>query len=337
MASAGVAPVVSVVMPAYNAAAYLADAIESVLAQTFPDFELIVVDDGSTDQTAAVARRLASRDRRARIVSTANGGPANARNAALGIARGRFVALLDSDDVMRPHCLATQIGLLESNPEASIATANVINRGGGATFDGKPYWPRTLGVDRVTAADIIAHEDAMCILSVFKREVYEAIGGFTPEFSRNEDYEFWLRATLARFIVLRNYEPLGFYRRREGSWSSNEPKLIRGVLDILRHTDRCLPTDAPERETLSRQIERFSLELPRAELRAALQQYDAAAVSKALRTVRGQPGRGMLGACASVLSRWPGPLLWAYRIRNRVSRIAGDSKAHPSVEANSLN
>jgi GT2 family glycosyltransferase len=334
MASAGVAPVVSVVMPAYNAAAYLADAIESVLAQTFPDFELIVVDDGSTDQTAAVARRLASRDRRARLVSTANGGPANARNTALGIARGRFVALLDSDDVMRPHCLATQIGLLESNPDVSIVTANVINRGGGVNFDGKPYWPRTRGVERVTAAEIIAQENAICILSVFKREVYEAIGGFDPEFSRNEDYEFWLRASLAGFVVLRNYQPLGFYRRHEGSWSSDEPRLIRGILEVLGRTDRCLPTDAPERETLRRQIDRFSFELPRAELRAALQQYDAAAVSKALRTVRGQPGRGMLGACASVLSRWPGPLLWAYRIRNR---IAGDWKAHRSVEASSLN
>jgi len=338
MDGTGAAPLVSVVMPAYNAAAYLGDAVESVLAQTLRDFELIVVDDGSTDGTAAIARRFAATDRRVRVVSRPNGGPANARNTAFGIARGRVVALLDSDDIMQPHCLATQIALLEANPDVSIVTANATNCGGGTTFDGKPYWSRTAGVERVTAADIIAQEDAVCILSVFKREVHEAIGGFNPEFSRSEDYDFWLRATLAGFILLRNYEPLGFYRRHDGSWSSNEPIMLRGVLKVLRRTDGSLPTDAPEREALRRQIERFSLELPRAELRAALQRDDAAAVSKALRSVRMQPHQGILAACATLLSRWPRPLLWAYRLRHRTAaRHDRPESARVSVETNSLN
>jgi glycosyltransferase involved in cell wall biosynthesis len=320
--SAGPVPLVSVVMPAYNAAPYLAEAVQSVLSQTCQDLELIIVDDGSTDETLLVARRLAAHDIRVRIISTPNGGPATARNTALRIARGAFLALLDSDDVIAPHYLATQLGLLDANPDASIVTANAINRGGGVNFDGKPYWTRTSGIEPVTAVDLIRQEDAICILSVFRRRVYETIGGFNPEFSGNEDYEFWLRAILAGFVVVRNYEPLGFYRRHQGSLSSDEPRMIRGVVKVLRHTDELLPAQSLERDALHRQIERFLVELPRAELRASLQRRDATATASALRTLPAQAAPWVLVACARVLSKWPQPLLWAYQIRQCVRAAA---------------
>ncbi len=314
----GRTPVVSVVTPAFNTARYLADAVHSVLAQTFTDLELVLVDDGSTDDTLHVAQRLATEDARVRVVAIPNGGPAGARNAALEAARGDFIALLDSDDVIFPHYLASQLAVLAASPDAAIVTANAVNRGGGANFDGKPYWPQTSGIQKLRLGDVISQEDGVCILSVFRRCVYASIGGFNPVFSGNEDYEFWVRAALAGFVIVRNYEPLGVYRRHEGSLSSSEPRMIQGVLNVLRHTESILGEQADERQVVRRQITRFTRELPRAELRASLQRRDAAAVSDALRTLATERRGWVLAACARLTSLWPQPLLWAYRLRRGV-------------------
>ena len=107
-------PAVSVIMPAYNVEPYIGDAIRSALAQTYTDFELIVVDDGSTDGTADVVRQLAREDHRIRLVQQANRGLAGARNSALRAARGDFFALLDSDDLWEPEFLAEQLAILEA-------------------------------------------------------------------------------------------------------------------------------------------------------------------------------------------------------------------------------
>ncbi len=116
------APSVSVLMTAYNREAFMADAIESVLEQTFTDFELIIVDDCSTDRTVEIARAYASRDRRIKVVvNESNLGQFENRNRAAELATGEFVQYHDSDDVMYPHCLAIMVELLAAYPEASFA------------------------------------------------------------------------------------------------------------------------------------------------------------------------------------------------------------------------
>jgi glycosyltransferase involved in cell wall biosynthesis len=314
----GAAPVVSVVTPAYNAARYLPETVGSVLEQTCTDLELLLVDDGSTDDTLAVARRLAARDERVHVIATANGGPAAARNAALQIARGEFIALLDSDDVFCPQYLEKQIAVLTDNPAASIVTGNAVNRGGGVHYDGKLYWPQTSGLQRLTALDLISHENAVCILTVFRRRVYDTVGGFNPGFTGNEDYEFWLRAALAGFRIVRNHEPLAVYRRHIGSLSSDEPRMIRGVLKVLRHIDSLLDELPDERKALRQQLQRFTRELPRADLRASLQRRDAPAAARVLEAIAAERGGWWLAACARLASCWPQPLLWAYRLRRGV-------------------
>src|SRR5436190_16475309 len=108
-------PTVSVITPAYNVAPYLADAIESVLGQTFGDLELIVVDDGSPDATFDIAADYARRDRRVRVVRQKNGGISTARNHAMRLARGSFFAILDSDDLWLPPYLERQLDMLSNN------------------------------------------------------------------------------------------------------------------------------------------------------------------------------------------------------------------------------
>jgi len=311
-------PVVTVVTPAYNAARYLPGTVASVLGQTFSDLELIIVDDGSTDDTLAVARRLAATDPRIRVVSTPNGGPAAARNTALRSARGEFVALLDSDDIMLPDYLARQLAVFEVCPDAAVVTANAVNCGGGPAFDGKAFWPRVDGLERLTLHQLIEHEDSVCILSVFRRSICAAIGGFNPVFTGNEDYEFWLRAALAGIVIVRNYEPIGVYRRRDESMSSNEPRMVRGVREVLRSLCPMLQDLPLEREAAERQITRYTRELPRAELRASLQRSDAAGASHVLQELASERGGWPLTAIARLTSYWPQPLLWAYRLRRRV-------------------
>ena len=115
-------PRVSVLMTAYNREAFIADAIESVLAQTFTDFELIIVDDVSNDRTVEIARQFAARDPRIRVVvNERNLGDYPNRNRAAELATGEFIKYHDSDDVIYPHCLAVMIGMLAAYPEATVA------------------------------------------------------------------------------------------------------------------------------------------------------------------------------------------------------------------------
>src|SRR5262249_61850925 len=112
------------------------------------------------------------------------------------------------------------LDVLASHPEARVDTATAMNLGGGANYDGNPFWPTVTGLERLTSFDLSSREDSVCILSVMRRSVYDTIGGFNPEFSGNEDYEFWLRASLAGLRILRNHEPLAAARRHSASISS---------------------------------------------------------------------------------------------------------------------
>src|SRR5258706_10155760 len=109
-------PVVSILTPAYNSAAFIAETIESVLQQTWSDFELLIIDDGSTDGTMDVVQSAARGDSRVKTFGSAHGGPAVARDEGLKHARGQFFALLDSDDVWDPRYLSEQLSLLRWYP-----------------------------------------------------------------------------------------------------------------------------------------------------------------------------------------------------------------------------
>lgn len=112
-------PVVSVVMPVYNVEAYVAEAVQSVLRQTFSDFELIIIDDGGSDRSVEICKSFD--DQRIRIVSQANRGLAGARNTGIGEARGRYIAFLDSDDRWLPEKLALHVIHLDNNPQLGVS------------------------------------------------------------------------------------------------------------------------------------------------------------------------------------------------------------------------
>ncbi|TFH30764.1 MAG: glycosyltransferase family 2 protein, partial [Deltaproteobacteria bacterium] len=117
------APIVSAMMPAHNVEKYIGEAIESVLAQTFGDWELIVVDDGSTDRTPEIIREYARKDFRIRAHFMEHGGRGSARNLCLEHSRGRYIAVCDSDDISLPRRYEKEVAFLDTNPEYGVVSA----------------------------------------------------------------------------------------------------------------------------------------------------------------------------------------------------------------------
>src|SRR5579859_2675921 len=119
-------PLVSVAMPVYNAQRYLAQAVDSILAQSFKDFEFIIIDDGSTDSSTEILRKYEAADPRIRLFSRPNTGLTIALNEALGYARGRYLARMDSDDVSLPRRLEKQVAFMEDHPDHVAVGCRVV-------------------------------------------------------------------------------------------------------------------------------------------------------------------------------------------------------------------
>jgi glycosyltransferase involved in cell wall biosynthesis len=188
-------PRVSVLVPAWNAQAYLADALDSALAQSYRSFEVVVVDDGSTDATTAIARRYAYRSNgRIRLLRQANAGLPAARNAAMAAAQGEFFALLDSDDVWQPNHLAHAVAALDADPTVGLVHANIERMDGEGHSLGVPLRFWNLQPDAY-AAIALRHEHVSCPTAVFRRACVDDVGGFDPRFTGLgcEDRDLWLR------------------------------------------------------------------------------------------------------------------------------------------------
>jgi glycosyltransferase involved in cell wall biosynthesis len=308
-------PAVSVIMPAHNARPYLADAAYSVLRQTWRDLELIVVDDGSTDGTGSVAEQIkADEPRRVVVVSQANRGPGAARNAGLQVARGAFIALLDSDDIWEPPFLERQLAVLDARPDVDLVSGNGWSLGG--PRHGTLVHPHPDPRPPITLATIITDEEAVFVMTVFRRRVFESIGGFVETPGMSEDFDYWLRAALAGFRFARNDEPLAWYRRRDGSFSSDEIQVLQRAQRVCEKT-RPILAGTPEGRLLEEKTAYYEAGIELALARQALRSRDAAAIATAVTAVH-RRRRSFRTAIAALLARHAAPLLSTlYQLRVR--------------------
>jgi len=184
-------PEVSVIIPAYNRRAMLLEAIDSVLAQSAPAFELIVIDDGSTDGTAENLARLAAEYAKTiRIERIEHRGPAAARNRGVALARAPMLAFLDSDDLWSPNKLERQLAFMRANPGCAISQTNEIwIRNGRRVNPGIRH--------RKRAGDIFIDSLRTCLIStsavMMRIELFRSLGGFDELMAAAEDYDLWLR------------------------------------------------------------------------------------------------------------------------------------------------
>jgi glycosyltransferase involved in cell wall biosynthesis len=192
--SAAPAPRVSVVMAVYNCRPYLEAAVQSILSQTEPDFEFIIIDDGSTDGTGDDLRRLAATDQRLKVTHAANKGLTKSLNDGLAAARGAYVARMDGDDIALPERLARQADALDADEGLAIV-------GGGVQLlseDGLTLGDRAQGVGHTEIRRLLLEGDAGAMTHpavMFRRAAAMAIGGFNEAFPVGQDLDFFLRVT----------------------------------------------------------------------------------------------------------------------------------------------
>jgi glycosyltransferase involved in cell wall biosynthesis len=309
---------VSVIMPAFDAERYIGAAVESVLRQSFGDLELLIVDDGSSDRTVAIARGFAERDARVRVLQQPNAGPGPARNTGFRQATGRFFAFLDSDDEWDDTFLAEHVAVLEARPDIDVLIGNARNRGGARPNE--PARPVADDGQPIPLATILGDERALFIMTVFRRTVIDTIGGFDPALFTNEEYELWIRASLAGFRFARHARPLGWYRCRPDSLSSSDTRMLSGILRVFEKTRPALPADSVERVILDRQVARFEMELMAAGARQSLLRGDASQAARELSALAARRGGWLLAAAARAVSFAPRAALAAFRVRQRLRR-----------------
>lgn len=222
------APLITVVMPAYNARAYIEEAVASVQAQTEPRWELIVLDDGSTDGTRELIAALAQRDGRIRpVYNEANMGVARTRNRGFEMARGKYVALLDSDDAWQPEKLARQIDLAEQTGADIIYCGYSIVDEHGEKASPDFVVPEHTDFNAMLTLNVIG-----CSTALMTRAVTDQYR-FTTDFF-HEDYVFWLQLLRDGKKAAGLPEPLMIYRRASGSRSFNKVRAAMNRWRIYR-------------------------------------------------------------------------------------------------------
>ena len=201
---------VSVIVPCYQQAEFLTEAVDSVIAQTYRDWEIVIVDDGSTDATAAVAEELIAGhpDRRISLVRQANQGLPGARNSGIAASRGRYILPLDADDILMPEMLAKTVGLLESDPAVAIAYTDYRLFGNDSAYVPTRAWT----MDELSFGNPLGNS------SLFRRDVWLAVGGYNPNMRGGyEDWDFWIAAAELGASARRIREPLFGYRVKASS------------------------------------------------------------------------------------------------------------------------
>jgi glycosyltransferase involved in cell wall biosynthesis len=255
-------PLVSVIVPAFNAAPYLGAALDSLRAQTLRNLEIIVIDDGSRDDTGTIARRHASEDPRIRVISrgTPSGLPATARNAGLRVARGKYIALLDADDTCSPARLENGVRAMELTgsrfaftdvqrfyadtgmlaPSGTLALADFLGRAA-------PYLERVTDdlylCSRSFGAFLLTYVAIVTSTVMFARELLTAEQTwFDESLVRFEDLDLWMRfADHTRFVFVNEVEVI--MRKHSASLTASQPLETRmdGIAVRRKHLDRLAP------------------------------------------------------------------------------------------------
>jgi len=221
-------PDVSVIMPAFNAERYIEESISSVINQTFNEWELIIVNDNSTDKTQEIIDRY-KYDKRIISVSNKNClGAAKSRNKAINLSQGTYIAFLDSDDIWDESKLEIQLKFMnENNIKFSFSSYRVIDEEG--SIIGHRYAPISQGYN-----DLLKHNKIGCLTSIFKRDCLAKEDLFMPEIKMRQDYALWLKILREVKIAHGLDMCLASYRDHSNSLSANKIKAILYTWQVYR-------------------------------------------------------------------------------------------------------
>ncbi|MBA3492055.1 MAG: glycosyltransferase [Rubrobacteraceae bacterium] len=227
---------VSVVIPCYNQAHFLTEAIQSVLSQTYTDFEVVVVDDGSKDDTVAVASGLASLDPRVRLIRQENRGLAGARNRGLAECVGDYVVFLDSDDRLLREALEIGVRRLEAHPKCAFVSGQYR----AIAADGSHFWrPYEPPVERDGYVMLLQYCFGMPAVVMYRRWVFEEAGGFDGSVDAAADWDLYLRVA-RRFPIHHHGKVVADYRQHGTSMNQDPALMLESTVAVLRSQRRHL-------------------------------------------------------------------------------------------------
>lgn len=223
-------PSVSVVVPCYNRGRYLGEAIDSVLAQSWPDFEVIIVDDGSTDNTAEVSRSYC--DQRIHYVYQENRGLANARNVGIRLARGKYLTFLDADDTFLPVKLQIQIAYLDHHPEVGLLVGGFlrIDARGKVLYESRPPLRVIPSEDVLVASRFPVHA------SLVRKTWVERVGYFDEQLSAAEEWDFHCRLAILGCPMHATQDLVCVYRLLPGAMSMDPERQTSAMLRVAEKT-----------------------------------------------------------------------------------------------------
>jgi glycosyltransferase involved in cell wall biosynthesis len=242
---------VSVIIPCYNTAEFVAETLESVFCQTYSDYEVIVVNDGSPD-TPELEKAIAPWRGRITYIHTENCGLAGARNNGIRASGGELIALLDSDDIWEPHYLELQVRKLDEDPSADIVYPNALIFGEGIPTS---EYPQSRG--EVTFSSLVAETCVVMVSVLARRTALEVAGLFDDNLRSCEDFDMWLRCIKSGSRIIYHREVLVRYRRRPGSLSFDEDWMCSNVARVLIKLRDAVPMTEEECRVVKSAIRHF--------------------------------------------------------------------------------
>ncbi|MCH8519038.1 glycosyltransferase [Candidatus Gracilibacteria bacterium] len=243
-------PKISVIMPVYNTALYLPEAIESILSQSFTDFEFLIIDDGSTDGSYEICKSYALQDIRIKLShNEKNMGISYTRNKLIELANSEYIAPQDSDDISLPHRLELSYEYLQSHLKTAVVSGdNIIIDEQGNTIGKRTY-------SNDIKNTILKKSPISQGSSMFRKEVFESLGGYDPALNYAEDYDLWLRVYQAGHDIYNLNSELYKVRIRTGQ--SKSDKLKQTIHNTLYAQERAIKSGL--HPSISDRVYRFCL------------------------------------------------------------------------------
>lgn len=215
-------PLFTVVIPCYNQGSYLKETVQSVIVSAYPNIEIIIVDDGSKDNSPEIALALAEKNSNVRYIHQSNSGPSKARNHGIGLANGKYILPLDADDLISANYISEAVTVLEKRPEVQLVYCEA------EKFEGKTgHWNL-----KPFSLDLLARDNMIFVSGIFRKEDWQRCGGFDENMIwGREDWEFWISLLKNGGEVVKLPFVGFFYRvkansRRKGMTSERKKKII---------------------------------------------------------------------------------------------------------------
>jgi glycosyltransferase involved in cell wall biosynthesis len=307
-------PRVSVIMPAYNVGMYIGEALDSVFKQTFTDYEVIVVNDGSPD-TAEIESVLARHTGRIVYLKQDNRGLSGARNTAIRAARGEFIALLDPDDIWEPNYLKVQVSILDADPTIDVLYPNAVFFGD--AMAGRKYMDECPSNGKVTLESLCRQQCQVMVSVTARLETVMRAGLFDESLRSCEDFDLWLRIVNKGGHIAYHRQVLVRYRRRLDSLSADVSWMNQWINCVMDKVEQTMTLSFAEKDAVSSLRLLFGAFSLLHEGKKAFFRGDTETSIAQLRQANSYFKSRKLVLTIWLMRVVPKPLMWAYDLREQ--------------------